>query len=169
MVKNKYYPVNEKIADPELRVIDAKGENAGILTREDALQLAHEQGLDLVVVSTQAKPPVAKILEFRYFLREQKDQERKARRKAKQDIKQLRFGPNIAEHDLAVRIKRILEFLEDGNKVKITVQFKGRMIVHKDIGREKLDKIKEAVVEHGDIEKDIWVEGKQMMLILRPK
>jgi translation initiation factor IF-3 len=169
VAKNKYYPVNEKISDPELRVINSKGENEGVMKREEALALAQKDGLDLVVVSTQAKPPVAKILEFRYFLREQKDQERKAQRRSRQEIKQLRFGPNIAEHDLGVRIKRILGFLDDGDKVKITVQFKGRMIIHKDIGREKLERIKEAVLEHADVEKDIWVEGNQMMIIFRPK
>ncbi|MCA9397619.1 translation initiation factor IF-3 [candidate division WWE3 bacterium] len=169
MGKTKYYPVNEKISADEMRIIDDTGENQGVMSRDDALALAKRKELDLVVVAENAKPPVARMLEFRHFLRQQKDQERKAQRKSKQDIKQLRFGPNIADHDLNVRIKRAERFIDDGDKVKFTVQFRGRMITHKDVGRDKLHQIIEALGEKIDVEKDIWMEGSQMMLIIRPK
>lgn len=168
MVK-KYYPINDKIKDPELRVIDNGGENRGVMTTEAAFALAHEVGLDLVVVSTQAKPPVAKILDFKHFLRQQQEEERRAQRKSRQDLKQLRLGPNIGDHDLEVRIRRAQEFLEDGDKVKFIVQFKGRMIANKDVGRQKLERIIAQLGETITVEKDIWVEGRNMMLIVRPK
>ncbi len=168
MVK-KYYPINDKIKDPELRVIDNGGENRGVMTTEAAFALAQEAGLDLVVVSTQAKPPVAKILDFKHFLRQQQEEERRAQRKSRQDLKQLRLGPNIGDHDLEVRIRRAQEFLEDGDKVKFIVQFKGRMIANKDVGRQKLERIIAQLGETITVEKDIWVEGRNMMLIVRPK
>lgn len=169
MPNKKYYLINEKIEFPELRIIDGDGENQGVLSLEDARKLALESDKDLVVVSEKAQPPVARILEFKHFLRQQKEQELKSQRKSRQDLKQLHFGPNIAEHDLGVRIRRTRKFIEQGDKVKFTIQFRGRMIAHKEIGRGKLQRIIAETAEIADVEKDIWFEGKQMMLIIRPK
>lgn len=165
----KHYSINDKITATELRVLDGEGENHGVMTTEAALLLAQEAGLDLVVVSEKADPPVAKLLDFRYFLRQQRDQEIKSRRKSRQDLKQLRLGPNIDDHDLLVRIRRAQEFLEDGDKVKFIVQFKGRMIANQAVGKEKLERIKQELEEIVTVEKDVWVEGRNMMLIVRPK
>lgn len=165
----KHYLINDKITATELRVIDGEGENRGVMTTEAALALAKEAALDLVVISEKANPPVARLLDFRYFLRQQREQEIKTRRKSRQDIKQLRLGPNIGDHDLLVRIKKSREFLEDGDKVKFIVQFRGRMIANKEVGREKLERIKQELEEIAIVEKDIWVEGRNMMLIMRPK
>lgn len=165
----KHYSINDKITATELRVLDGDGENRGVMTTEAALLLAQEAGLDLVVVSEKADPPVAKLLDFRYFLRQQRDQEIKSRRKSRQDLKQLRLGPNIDDHDLLVRIRRAQEFLEDGDKVKFIVQFKGRMIANQAVGKEKLERIKQELEEIVTVEKDVWVEGRNMMLIVRPK
>jgi len=168
-VVQKHYSINDKITATELRVLDGDGENRGVMTTEAALLLAQEAGLDLVVVSEKADPPVAKLLDFRYFLRQQRDQEIKSRRKSRQDLKQLRLGPNIDDHDLLVRIRRAQEFLEDGDKVKFIVQFKGRMIANQAVGKEKLERIKQELEEIVTVEKDVWVEGRNMMLIVRPK
>lgn len=169
IVVQKHYLINDKITATELRVIDGEGENRGVMTTAAAIQLAEESGVDLVVISEKANPPVARLLDFRYFLRQQREQELKSRRKSKQDLKQLRLGPNIDEHDLLVRIRRAQGFLEDGDKVKFIVQFKGRMIANQAVGREKLERIKQELEEVVTVEKDIWVEGRNMMLIVRPK
>ena len=152
-----------------MRLIDQENENVGVVSLEEALKKAKDAELDLVVVAESANPPVARLLEFRHFLRQQKDQERKAARKSRTEVKQLRFGPNIADHDLSVRIKRARSFLKDGDKVKFTVQFKGRMVRNKDVGQEKLERILTELAEEAEIEKEIWFENRQMMLIIRPK
>lgn len=165
----KYYLINEKIRYPEVRLINAEGENIGVVAVAEAQKMAADTQLDLVIVSENAKPPVARILDFKYFLRQEREQAKKSKRKSRQGIKKLHFGPNIGDHDLSIRIKRSKKFLEKGDKVKYTIQFRGRMIIHKDVGREKLEQIKRELAEHMDVEKDIWMEGRQMMLIVRPK
>jgi len=153
-------------------VISPEGENLGEMTREEGLKKAQEQGLDLVVVNQKADPPVAKILELKKFIYEkkkQKQQSLRGKKKKTQELKQLRFKPNIGPHDLEIRLKRAREFLEDGNKIKFIVQFLGRQITHKKVGEAKINQILSALEDIAEVEKEPWFEGKRLMVIVRPK
>ncbi len=169
-MRKKYYPVNEKIKDTKLRIISPEGENLGVMDKEEALAIAKEQGLDLVVVSTTASPSVAKILDFGKFIYEKKKRrtEEKKRTKSK-EAKILRIGPHIDENDLRIKMERAKEFFEDGHPVKFELLFKGREIAHPEIGREKLEKIKEELEDTSRVEKDIERKGRFMNMTLAPK
>lgn len=164
----KYYPVGRKIRDPELRVIDQNGENLGVFKREEALELAEDRELDLVLVAHKANPPVAKILNFRKFLAEKRAEGRKARRGG-QETKTLTMRPHIDKADLSHKIERAREFLEEGCKVRFSILFPGRSIIHPEIGKKKLIKIKQALSDTGRIEKEIRRKGRFMYLTLGPK
>lgn len=126
--------------------------------------------MDLVAVSLQANPPVTKIVEFSKFLYDQKQKEKRARQNTKEvDVKELRFGPNIGDHDLDIRANRAKEFLGNGDKVKINVQFRGRMITHQDVGRTKVMKLLAELQDVADIERGPYQEGRSLLVLLQPK
>lgn len=153
-----------------MRVIDENGEQLGVLPLADAVKRAQDQGLDLVAVSLQANPPVAKIVEFAKFLYDQKQREKRARQNTKEvDVKELRFGPNIGDHDLEIRINRAKQFLEDGDKLKINIQFRGRMITHQDVGRTKMQRMLSELADFADIERGPVMEGRSLLAFLQPK
>ncbi|MEA2020746.1 MAG: translation initiation factor IF-3 [Patescibacteria group bacterium] len=160
----------EKIKDKKLRVISPEGKNLGILDKEEALAIAQEKNLDLVVVSTSASPSIAKILDFGKFIYQKKKKrtEEKKRTKSK-EAKILRIGPHIDKNDLKIKIERAEEFFENEHPVKFELLFKGREIAHPEIGREKLEKIKEELAEKARIEKDIERKGRFMNMTLAPK
>lgn len=168
MAKGKYYPVNEKIKDKKLRVIDPEGENLGIMERTEALSKAKEHSLDLVVVSTSATPSVAKIVDFGKFKFDKRKERQDARKGKRPDTKTLRFKPNIDDHDLQVRINRAKEFLENGDKVKFEIPFYGRMITHEEVGHEKLDKVMEELGDLADVEKKPWIDGRRLLMMVKP-
>ncbi len=169
-MRKKYYPVNKKIKDKKVRVISPEGENLGIMEKDKALKAAKEKGLDLVVVSTRTSPPVAKILDFGKFIYEKKKKNAKEKKKTKtQEAKILRIGTHIDENDLRIKTDRAQEFFEDGHPVKFELLFKGREITHPEIGREKLEKIKEALTENAKVIKDIERKGRFMNMTLAPK
>lgn len=143
LAKNKeYWRTNEKIRAQELRVIGSDGKQIGVLPKDKALKEAKKQNLDLVEIAPNAKPPVAKIINFGKFKYSQEKKKKKSQKKAKtSDIKEIRFSPFIAEQDYKTRLSRIFEFLDEGNKVKVSVVFKGRQLGSKDFGYKITDKV----------------------------
>jgi len=169
-VRNKYYPVNEKIKDRKLRVITSEGENLGVMERDAAIKAAKGKGLDLVVVSTSVNPSVAKILDFGKFLYERKKDRSQEKKKIKNaEAKILRIGTHIDENDLRIKTERAKEFFSDGHPVKFELLFKGREISHPEIGREKMEQIKTALEEKAKVIKDIERKGRFMNMTLAPR
>ena len=162
--------INEEIHIREVRVTSAEGEQLGIMLTRDALRMAEEQHLDLVEVAPKAKPPVCRIMDFGKFRYEQQKREKEAKKKQKiVTIKEVKLRPNIEQHDFNVKLKNALRFLEEGNKVKVTIMFRGRELSHPELGREVLDRVSEQLKELVSIERDAKLEGKNMTMILAPK
>lgn len=162
--------INEQIKDKEIRVIDSNGEQIGIMPIKKALKLAQEKQLDLVKVAPQAKPPVCRIMDYGKYKYEQSKKEKEARKKQKIiNIKEIRMSPKIEEHDFLVRVRNAQRFINDGDKVKVTIRFRGREIAHTDLGQEVLEKMAEELKDIAIVEKKPKVEGKNMVMILSPK
>jgi len=165
--KRKYYRVNERIFAHTLRVLDTDGKQIGILSKQEAIQKATEEGLDLVEIAAQAKPPVAKIIDFKKFLYQEEKKKREEKRKAKvSETKEIRLGPFMSENDLAVSVRRGREFLEDGDKVRLVVKFKGRQITHPEFGYGVIGKVTESLSDISKIDRAAHLEGKQMIAVL---
>ena len=140
------------------------------MATRDALRMAEEQHLDLVEVAPKAKPPVCRIMDFGKYRYEQQKREKEAKKKQKiVTIKEVKLRPNIEQHDFDVKLKNALRFLEEGNKVKVTIMFRGRELSHPELGREVLDRVSEQLKELVSIERDAKLEGKNMTMILAPK
>lgn len=162
--------INEDIREKELRVIDSNGDQLGIISSRQALEIAETKQLDLVMIAPQAKPPVCKIMDYGKFLYEEQKREKEARKKQKViNIKEIRISPTIEEHDLNVKAKNAEKFLKEGDKVKVTVRFRGREADYSHFGKQLLDKFFEKVKEEGLIEKEAKLEGRNMILIIAPK
>ena len=161
---------NNEITASSVRLILADGETAGVVTLSEALRIAEQSGLDLVEISPNAEPPVCKVLDLGKFKYEQ--QKRKAEAKKKQkivELKEIKVSPNIDTHDYDVKLKNATRFLEDGNKVKFSLKFKGREIAYQQMGYELMQKIGTDLELLAKIEQPAKLEGKQMMMILGPK
>ncbi|GEK30090.1 translation initiation factor IF-3 [Kurthia zopfii] len=162
--------VNEGIRARELRVIDHNGDQLGVKTRNDALQLAERANLDLVLVAPQAKPPVARVMDYGKFKFEQQKKDREVRKNQKIiELKEVRLSPTIDEHDFQTKLRNGIKFLEKGDKVKASIRFKGRAITHKEIGQRVLDRFAEACSEVATVEQRAKMEGRSMFLLLAPK
>lgn len=163
--------MNERIRYPEIRVVDETGAQLGILQTREALSIARSRGLDLIEVAPQAQPPVCKIMDYGKFKYEQSKREREASKRHKQsDLKGIKMFPHIDQHDFDVKVRSAVKFLQEGDKVKVTVAFKGREITHPEFGRQQMEKIIAAAGEIGAIvEKPPMMEGKQMTMILSPR
>lgn len=150
-------------------MIDENGEMVGVVTRNEGLQLAQKAGLDLVEVSPNAEPPVCKILDYGKFKYEQQKKKAEAKKKQKViEVKEIQIRPGIDENDFQVKCRAARRFLEDGNKVKITMRFRGREIAHQELGMEILNRIKDDFQELAKLEYAPKLEGKQMIMILAP-
>ena len=161
--------INERIRCPEIRLIGAEGENVGVVTPAQALQMAEEAGLDLVEISPNATPPVCKIMDFGKFKYEQQKKEAEARKKQKIiEIKEVKFRPGTDKHDYDVKMRSVLKFLGNGDKVKVTLRFRGREMAHQDLGRQLLEQIAEDITEFGKIENMPKMEGRQMVMMIGP-
>jgi len=162
--------MNERIRHPQIRVIGEDGEQLGILASRDALAMAREKGLDLIEVAPQAQPPVCRIIDYGKYKYEQAKKDRESSKKHKQsDLKGIKMFPHIDQHDFDVKVRSALKFLQEGDKVKVTVAFKGREITHPEFGRLQMDKIIAAAAEvGGQVEKPPLMEGRQMTMILSP-
>nr|WP_319003700.1 translation initiation factor IF-3 [Alloyangia pacifica] len=154
---------------PEIRLIGAEGENLGVQTPARAMEMAEEAGLDLVEISPNAKPPVCKIMDFGKFKYEQQKRESEARKKQKTiEVKEVKFRPGTDTHDYDVKMRNVLKFLEGGDKVKITLRFRGREMAHQNLGRELLERVSEDVKEVGKVENMPKMEGRQMVMMIGP-
>ncbi|SIN98457.1 translation initiation factor IF-3 [Vannielia litorea] len=161
--------VNERITGPEIRLIGHEGQNVGVVTPQRAMELAEQVGLDLVEISPNATPPVCKIMDFGKFKYETQKKEAEARKKQKIiEIKEIKFRPNTDTHDYEVKMRSVFKFLENGDKVKITLRFRGREMAHQDIGRDLLERVAEDVKELGKIESMPKMEGRQMVMMINP-
>lgn len=161
--------VNEGIRARELRLIDHNGDQLGIKTRTEALEIAARANLDVVLVAPTAKPPVARIMDYGKFKFEQQKKEREVRKNQKIiQVKEVRLSPTIDEHDFQTKLRNGIKFLEAGDKVKASIRFRGRAITHKEIGQRVLDKFAEACKEVGTVEVRPKMEGRSMFLMLAP-
>jgi translation initiation factor IF-3 len=153
----------------EVRVIDDEGQQLGVLQTADALALAQERGLDLVEVAPTAVPPVCKILDYGQYKYEIQKRERETKKKQKsQTFKEIRFRVKIDTHDLATKTRRASEFLDDGDRVKVTVQFRGRELNHPQLGRNLLERAAEMIGDHGVIERPPLMEGRSLFIVMAP-
>ena len=162
--------VNHRIRVPEVRVIAANGDQLGIMSSQDAIRTALEQSLDLVEVNPKADPPVCKIMDFgRYKYEEKKKTNEAKKRQNVVEIKEIKVRPKTDDHDLETKIRHIRGFLEEGNKAKITVRFRGREVTHPEKGREVIDDILKALEGMINVESNPLMEGKTMTLLIAPK
>ena len=162
--------INEEIRDREVRVVDQNGEQLGVMPIRQALNLADEHQLDLVKIAPQAKPPVCKLMDYGKYRFEQSKREREIRRNQKViEIKEVRLSATIEDHDVDVRVKNAIKFLQDGNKVKVTIRFRGRQITHSEIGREVMRDFAERIKEYGTVDKQPTIEGRNMSMFIIPK
>ncbi|MGI3165801.1 translation initiation factor IF-3 [Pseudooceanicola sp. 200-1SW] len=161
--------MNDRIRAPEIRLIGAEGENVGVVPPARALAMAEEAGLDLVEISPNATPPVCKIMDFGKFKYEQQKRESEARKKQKIiEVKEVKFRPGTDVHDYEVKMKNVVKFLEKGDKVKVTLRFRGREMAHQNLGRELLERVAEDVKELGKVENMPKMEGRQMVMMIGP-
>jgi translation initiation factor IF-3 len=159
--------INDEIKSKEVRVIDEEGRQVGLLTIETALAKAAEMQVDLVEISPDADPPVCKLIDYGKFLYQKEKKLKEARKKQKViEIKEMKFRPKIDNHDFEYRIKQIKGFLEEGDKVKITIRFRGRELVHANLGFELADRVIEAVKELGVPDKRPKMEGKSIAVVI---
>ena len=160
--------MNERIQAPKLRVIDQNGKQVGVLSRVEALELAKEQGLDLVEISPETSPPVVKIIDWGKY-NYQKTKQSQKNKKRTLEIKQIRIGLKIGEHDLDVKLSKIVHFLEIGHKVKVTIFYRGRELAHKDLGFKLAEKVIEQLNEKAILEQPPQLVGKQLNFVVRTK
>ena len=163
-------PINGNIRAKEVQLIGAEGEKLGVLSLREALSIAEEKNLDLVLVAPQAQPPVCKIMNYGKYKFEQAKKEKEAKKKQKAvEIKEVRITPNIEEHDFSFKAKNIRKFIEDGNKVKITVKFRGRELNNSKLGEEMLNKFVEELSDVANLDRSPKLEGRNMFIMLSKK
>ncbi|MBW4512533.1 MAG: translation initiation factor IF-3 [Scytonematopsis contorta HA4267-MV1] len=169
--KNRDLPqINERIRFPKIRVIDTDGSQLGILTPQEAQQLAEEKELDLVLLSDKAEPPVCRIMDYGKFKFEQEKKAREAKKKQHTaDVKEVKMRYKIEDHDYQVRVKQAERFLKDGDKVKATVMFRGREIQHSDLAEDLLKRMANDLEEVGEVQQAPKKEGRNMMMLISPK
>ena len=164
------HQLNEEIQDKEIRLIGADGAQLGILSAEEANAMAEEQGLDLVKISPNATPPVCKIMDYSKFCYDQKKREKDARKNQKVvEIKEIRMSPSIDTNDFNTKAKNAMKFLKEGNRVKVSVRFRGREMAHTNLGEKLLMEFAEACAELATMEKNPKLEGRFMAMFLTPK
>jgi translation initiation factor IF-3 len=163
------YRINQNIDSREVRLVDEHGEMAGVVPLAEALQRAESAGLDLVEVSPNADPPVCKILDYGKFKYEAQKKANAARKKQKViDVKEIKMRPNIDDNDYNIKMRKIQEFLSDGDKVKVTLRFRGRELAHQDLAMGLLERVRDELGEQAKIEQFPRMEGRQMIMIMAP-
>lgn len=169
-ISNKELPINEEIRDREVRVVDADQSQLGIMATKDALKMAFDKNLDLVCIAPQAKPPVCRIMDYGKYRFEQAKREKEARKNQKiVDVKEIRMTLNIDIHDFNTKVGHAQKFLTSGDKVKVSVRFRGREMAHPQMGHELLERFKAQVAEIGNVEKPPKMEGRSLAMIISPK
>ena len=161
---------DEFITVPKVRVIDQDGENLGVLYTKEAIATAHEVGLNLVEVSPGADPPVCKILDVGKFKYEAQKKAAAARKNQKtQEIKEIKMRPNIDDHDYDTKMKAVARFIEEGDKVKLTLRFRGRELSHSEMGLRLLERVRDDAVDYAKVEQLPKMEGRQMLMVIAPR
>ncbi|MPY72800.1 MAG: translation initiation factor IF-3 [Alphaproteobacteria bacterium] len=162
--------VNEEIQAAQVRLIDQDGNQLGVVSTRDAIGKAADAGLDLVEVAGNVDPPVCKILDYGKMKYESQKKKSEARKKQKTiDVKEIKFRPNIEQHDYEVKMKAMLRFLEEGDKVKVTLRFRGREMMHQHLGMKVLDRVRQETDEVAKVEQMPQMEGRQMIMVLSPR
>jgi len=162
--------LNDAITGTVIRLIDAEGEQAGVVRLDEAKQIAYDADLDLVEISPNADPPVCRIMNYGKFRFEQSKKQQAAKKKQKQiQVKEVKFRPGTDEGDYKVKVRNLTRFLNDGDKTKITVRFRGREMVHRELGMDLLKRLEKELEELGTIEQFPKMEGRQMVMVLAPK
>ncbi|HSD35344.1 MAG TPA: translation initiation factor IF-3 [Alphaproteobacteria bacterium] len=162
--------VNEQITVPQVRLIDENGQMIGVVSRREALNRAMEAGLDLVEVSPTAEPPVCKVLDYGKFKYESQKKKNEARKKQKViEVKEIKMRPGIDDHDYDVKMRAMHRFLEEGDKVKVTMRFRGREMVHQELGLRVLERVRGQLDEVAKVEQMPRLEGRQMTMVIAPK
>ncbi|NCC86559.1 MAG: translation initiation factor IF-3 [Clostridia bacterium] len=169
-ISNKEMQINEEIRDREIRVVAEDGEQLGIMATKDALKMAEERNQDLVKIAPQAAPPVCKIMDYGKFRFEQAKREKEARKNQHVvDIKEIRLSLNIDKHDFDTKLNHAKKFLSAGNKLKVSIRFKGREMAHPELGLVTMRNFAEACEEFGNIEKPAKLEGRSMQMFIASK
>ena len=162
--------VNDEIDAREVRVVGNDGEQMGVLSLREAIQMAFDVGLDLVEIAPGAQPPVCKILDFGKYKYEIQKKKNEARKKQKViEVKEIKMRPGIDDHDYDVKVRNMRRFLEDGDKVKVTIRFRGREMVHQDLGLKVLDRVREELDGLAKVEQTPKLEGRQMVMVIAPR
>lgn len=161
---------NEEITSSDVQLIDAEGANKGVVNTRIAIEMAQDLGYDLVVISPNAKPPVAKFLDLGRFKYAAQKKAAEARKKQKViEVKEIQLRPNIDSHDFDTKMKAVTKFLDDGDRVKVTMRFRGREMAHQDLGMELLLKVRDMMEEAAKVESTPRSEGRQMVMVLAPR
>lgn len=161
--------VNEGIRAREVRLIDHNGDQLGVKSRQEALEIAATRNLDLVLVAAKAKPPVCRIMDYGKYRFEQQKKEKEARKKQKViNVKEVRLSPGIEDHDFNTKLRNARKFLENGDKVKASIRFRGRAITHKELGRDVLERMAEECKDISTVEQKAKMDGRSMFLMLAP-
>jgi translation initiation factor IF-3 len=164
------HQINEQIRDRSIRVVSDDGQQLGLMSAREAMEIAEQKGLDLVKVSPNANPPVCKIMDYGKFRFEQAKKQREAKKNQKViELKEMRLSATIDKHDLEVKAKNVNKFLTDGDKVKVSIRFKGRQMAHTEQGMVVMNEFFAMVQENASIEKQAKIEGRNMFMILAPK
>jgi translation initiation factor IF-3 len=167
---NKRVRRNDEIEASRVRVIRSDGEQAGVMGIAEAKEIASDEGLDLVEVSPMADPPVCRIMDFGKYLFEQNKKNQSAKRKQKQvHVKEIKFRPGTDEGDYQIKLRKLMEFLENGDKTKVTLRFRGREMAHKELGAKLLARVRDDLDEYGSVEQMPQMEGRQMVMVIAPK
>jgi translation initiation factor IF-3 len=162
--------LNDDITAPQVRLIGADGEQVGIVSLAEAKEVAAASTLDLVEIQPNAEPPVCRIMDFGKFVFEQKKQKQAAKKKQKQvQVKEVKFRPGTGEGDYQVKLRNLIRFLNDGDKTKVTMRFRGREHAHRELGLELLKRVEADLIEYGTVEQQPAMEGRQMVMVLGPK
>lgn len=162
--------VNDQIDVPRVRLVDPEGEMLGVYTLREALLRAEEHGLDLVEVAPQADPPVCKILDYGKYKYEAQKKKHEARKKQKTiEVKEIKMRPNIDDHDYQVKMRSIKRFISEGDKVKVTMRFRGRELAHQELGMNVLNRIRDETDEDAKVELHPKMEGRQMVMVIAPR
>ncbi len=161
--------MNDEIDAPRVRVVGADGRQVGVMSRAEALRMAEQQGLDLVMIAPQADPPVCKVMDYGRFKYEQSKKASAARKKQHQmQVKEVQVGADTGEHDLEVKLRNIRRFLEAGHKVRVSVRFRGREMAHTGRGRARLEQLAEHVADLGKVDQRPNLDGRRMVMVLAP-
>ncbi len=168
-ISNNNLKINERIRANEVRLIDNEGEQIGIKKFDEALRMSEERGFDLVEVAPQANPPVCKIMDYgKYKYEQAKKRQKQKRNQNVMKVKEVQMGVKIQDHDFNVKLKQARRFLNDKNKVKVRIRFRGREMVHKNLGYELMDRLKEKTEDIGKVESSPKMEGHSMLMFLTP-